>query len=126
LCGACREACPVKIDIPQLLLHLRAEIVEGTSTGTADQKGPVKRKMTERLAFWLYRWTWSSPTLYEWSMRIARVLQRPAMRDGRIGKVSGFVARLAPPLGAWTAWRDARPIASRSFRELWRDRLSDE
>ncbi len=29
LCGACREVCPVKIDIPELLLHLRAEITEG-------------------------------------------------------------------------------------------------
>jgi hypothetical protein len=35
--------------------------------------------------------------------------------------VSGLVARLVPPLGAWTAWRDARPIAPRSFREQWRD-----
>jgi hypothetical protein len=26
-----------------------------------------------------------------------------------------------PPLGAWTAWRDARPIAPLSFRELWRE-----
>src|SRR5207253_6853323 len=44
LCGACREVCPVKIDIPALLLHLRAEIVEGSMSGTADQKGPVKKK----------------------------------------------------------------------------------
>ena len=50
-----------------------------------------------------------------------RMLQRPAVRDGRIGKAGGFIARLAPPLGAWTAWRDARPIAPRSFREQWRD-----
>lgn len=126
LCGACREVCPVKIDIPELLLHLRAEIVEGTSVGTADQKGPVKRKLSERTAFRLYAFTWSHPSLYRLSVRIARLMQRAIMRDGRIGRVSSFVARLAPPLGAWTAWRDMRAVAPRSFREKWRDDLSDK
>ena len=121
LCGACREVCPVKIDIPELLLHLRAEIVQGTTSGTADQKGPVKRKFTEHLAFRLYTFAWSHPALYEWSMRMARLLQRPTVRDGRIGTVTGLLARLVPPLGAWTAWRDAPPIAPRTFREQWRD-----
>ncbi|MEP6635640.1 MAG: LutB/LldF family L-lactate oxidation iron-sulfur protein [Acidobacteriota bacterium] len=125
LCGACREVCPVKIDIPQLLLHLRAEVVEGTASGTA-QKRPLKRKIVERLAFCLYAFAWSRPTLYEWGTKIARVLQRPAVRDGRIGKVSGVVAKVVPPLGAWTAWRDARPIAPRSFREQWREKQMGE
>ncbi|HEX8142426.1 MAG TPA: LutB/LldF family L-lactate oxidation iron-sulfur protein [Pyrinomonadaceae bacterium] len=123
LCGACREVCPVKIDIPGLLLHLRAEIVEGTTGGTADEKGPVKRKVLEHLAFRLYASAWASPRLYEWGTRIARLMQRPVLRDGRIGKVGGLLARLAPPLGAWTAWRDMRAVAPRSFREQWRDGL---
>ena len=121
LCGACREVCPVKIDIPALLLHLRAEIVEGTLGGTADERGPVKRKFVERLAFRLYAFAWSRQRSYEWSARIVRLFQRVAVRQGRIGKVSGLVAKLAPPLGAWTAWRDARPIAPRTFREQWRE-----
>jgi hypothetical protein len=50
-----------------------------------------------------------------------RVLQRPAVRGGRIGRVGGLLAKLAPPLAAWTEWRDAPPIAPRSFREQWRD-----
>ncbi|HEY8186040.1 MAG TPA: LutB/LldF family L-lactate oxidation iron-sulfur protein, partial [Pyrinomonadaceae bacterium] len=86
LCGACREVCPVKIDIPQLLLHLRSEIVEGTASGSAPKR-PVKRNIAERLAFRLYASAWSRPAVYEWGMKIARVLQRPAVRDGRIGKV---------------------------------------
>ena len=48
LCGACREVCPVKIDIPRLLLHLRAEITEATSPELG-QSPPTKRG--ERLAF---------------------------------------------------------------------------
>src|SRR5947209_8222966 len=121
LCGACREVCPVKIDIPELLLHLRAEVAEGTAAGTAAQRGPVKRKAGERLAFKLYALAWSSQRLYEWGTRLARLLQRPAVRDGRIGRVGRLVARLAPPLAAWTEWRDAPPVAPRSFREQWRE-----
>jgi L-lactate dehydrogenase complex protein LldF len=120
LCGACREVCPVKIDIPALLLHLRSEIVEGTLGGTANERGPVKRKFVERLAFRLYAFAWSRQRSYEWSARMVRLFQRVAVRRGRIGKVGGLVSKLAPPLGAWTAWRDARPIAKRTFREQWR------
>jgi hypothetical protein len=74
------------------------------------------------LAFRLYTFAWSHAALYEWGVRIARLLQRPAVRDGRIGKVVGLLAWLVPPLGAWTAWRDAPPIAPRTFREQWRER----
>jgi L-lactate dehydrogenase complex protein LldF len=111
LCGACRDVCPVKIDIPALLLHLRAEIAEGTE----------ERGFAERMVFRLYALVWSRQWLYEWSVRIGRVMQRFIVRDARIGKVGSVVARLVPPLGAWTAWRDARPLAPRSFRDQWKD-----
>jgi L-lactate dehydrogenase complex protein LldF len=117
LCGACREVCPVKIDIPELLLHLRAQIADGTAITT---EAPVKRKALESFAFRLYAFAWSRPWLYELGGRVLRVLQRPAVRDGRIGKVGKLMSKLLPPLGAWTAWRDARPLAPQSFREMWR------
>jgi len=117
LCGACREVCPVKIDIPELLLHLRAQIADGTAITT---EAPMKRKALESFAFRLYAFAWSRPWLYELGGRVLRVLQRPAVRDGRIGKVGKLMSTLLPPLGAWTAWRDARPLASQSFREAWR------
>jgi L-lactate dehydrogenase complex protein LldF len=120
LCGACREVCPVKIDIPELLLHLRAEIKEGTASGTSGEHGPFKRKLIERLAFRLYAFVWSSQWRYELGTKLARLAQRPAVRAGRIGKVGGFLARLAPPLAAWTEWRDAPAVADHSFRDQWR------
>jgi L-lactate dehydrogenase complex protein LldF len=119
LCGACREVCPVKIDIPELLLHLRAQIAEGTAIGPA---GPP-RKALESFAFRMYAFAWSRPSLYELGGRVLRVLQRPAVRGGRIGKVGGLMSKLLPPLGAWTAWRDARPLAPQSFREMWRENV---
>jgi L-lactate dehydrogenase complex protein LldF len=122
LCGACREVCPVKIDIPELLLHLRAEITEGTSNGVAaDEK--VARRRGESLAFRLYGSMWKTPGRYRLFQRIARLTQRFVARDGQIGKVSGLVASAAPPLGAWTAWRDAPAVAPESFRELWKREL---
>jgi len=48
------------------------------------------------------------PRLFEWVMHAVRRL------------------RIMPPLGAWTKWRDLRPLAPQSFREQWRAGLRDE
>jgi len=92
LCGACREVCPVKIDIPRLLLHLRAEIA------------PRKGKLSERLAFKMWAQVMMRPSLYRMSSVLGRIMQR-------------FV----PVAKAWTKGRDLRPIESKSFHELWSD-----
>ena len=122
LCGACREVCPVKIDIPELLLHLRAEITEGTANGVAVEE-KVARRRGESLAFWLYSRMWKTPFRYRFFQKIARRTQRLLARNGQIGAVSGFVVSVAPSLGAWTAGRDAPTVAPESFRELWKREL---
>lgn len=129
LCGACREVCPVKIDIPELLLHLRAEITEGQEGRNQEQAnqeqeagagGRVKRRRMERLAFKLFGAVMARPRLYEWNTRGARLLQRLIVRDGKIGLVRTFLSHVVPPLGAWTSGRDLQPLAESTFRELWR------
>ena len=90
LCGACREVCPVKIDIPQLLLHLRSEIT------------PRKGSIAERLAFKLWARVMMSPALYRMSSIAGRMMQR-----------------VMPLSRAWTKGRDLRPIEARSFRDQW-------
>ena len=119
LCGACREVCPVKIDIPELLLHLRAEIAEGTQETST-------HKFSEKIAFGLYSFAWSRPTLYKLGIKCARLMQNFVAKDGKIGKVSKLLSKLAPPLGAWTAWRDAPTIAPKSFREVWKNDLAEK
>lgn len=137
LCGACREVCPVKIDIPELLLHLRAEITAGGRKqereagaevrGQEQEAGGSFKKHTgERLAFRLFAAVMTRPRLYELSVKVGRLLQRPVVRRGRIGKVGGMFAGLAPPLGAWTTSRDLRPIAEITFREQWRAGLHSD
>jgi len=118
LCGACREVCPVKIDIPRLLLHLRSEITENSSPAVAQ----VKKRTSERAAFKVWRITMTRPWLYKLSARLGRLFQAALIRDGKIGEVKG-IARLATPLAAWTSNRDLRPIERKSFREVWRASL---
>jgi L-lactate dehydrogenase complex protein LldF len=119
LCGACREVCPVKIDIPELLLHLRAEIVDGEAGGIrAESK--VRRKFGERLAFALYSWAWRRPAIYRMGIKASRLFQKGVVNDGKIGKPLGIFSKMASPLTAWTQNRDAPPVAPRSFREIWK------
>jgi L-lactate dehydrogenase complex protein LldF len=94
LCGACREVCPVKIDIPRLLLHLRSEISSTQRSGRAQ----------ERLAFKFWAFAMTRPWVYERAARVGRVFQR----------------WFAWPVRAWTSTRDLRPIERESFREQWR------
>jgi L-lactate dehydrogenase complex protein LldF len=121
LCGACREVCPVKIDIPALLLHLRAEIVDGESDGIAAET-QVKKKLGERAAFAMYSFLWRRPRLYSFGARLSRAFQNTIVKNGKAR--SGF-SGLVPPLGAWTQWRDAPAIAPKTFREIWKEELSE-
>jgi len=91
LCGACYEVCPVKIDIPNVLLHLRAQ----------SEKNAVERAAMRALAR-----VFASPRLYERAQRLARLADRP----GR---------RVPGPLAQWTRTRDLRPVAKETFREWW-------
>jgi L-lactate dehydrogenase complex protein LldF len=122
LCGACREVCPVKIDIPELLLHLRAEIVDGVANGAAAETR-VRKQLTERIAFAAYSYAWRHPWVYRLGIRTARLFQSAFVRQGRIRRVTGTVAKIASPVAAWTNDRDAPPVAPRSFREIWRAEL---
>ena len=117
LCGACREVCPVKIDIPELLLHLRSEVAEG-------EEGE-SRGMVERLSFSAYAAMMSRPRAMEFATGAGRLAQKVLGIGDRLGKQGALTSRLAPPLGAWTAWRDLRPLAPRSFRDQWRDGLQN-
>jgi L-lactate dehydrogenase complex protein LldF len=135
LCGACREVCPVKIDIPELLLHLRAEITEGgrrqearaeVSREGQEAGSSFKKRTGERFAFKLFAAVMTRPRVYELGAKLGRLLQRPMVRRGRVGQVGGMLAQLAPPLSAWTNARDLRPIAESTFREQWRAGLRDD
>src|ERR1700754_1264031 len=85
LCGACREVCPVKIDIPRLLLHLRSEITEKA----APEVTQAKPKTGERLVFKLWQLTMTKPWLYKLSTKMGRLFQGLVVKNGKIGKATG-------------------------------------
>lgn len=107
LCGACYEVCPVKIDIPSLLIHLRGRVVrEVNSGGLPDPEGAAMRAFARIL---------TSPRRYRAAQRAGRVGQWPLARRGMIRKLPG-------PLAGWTAVRDMKPIPKQTFREWWEQR----
>ena len=106
LCGTCREVCPVKINIPRMLLHLRRELVEG-------EKSNKRVSVFEKLMFKGWRLTVANAFVLRLASRLARVAQAPLVRAGR-------VRRLPPPLSAWTRYRTFPSISSSPFRARWR------
>ena len=105
LCGACYDACPVRIDIPSMLVHLRTRVVE-SKRDSSRVAGPEQAVMSAAA------WTMASPG------RWARVL-----RAGRLGRVlgrrRGRITALPPPLSGWTASRDAPLPPTETFRDWW-------
>jgi L-lactate dehydrogenase complex protein LldF len=110
LCGACYEACPVKIDIPTLLVHLRARHVEESGHGPG-VRGRVPS--AEALTMAAAAWVMASPVRYQAGQRAGRL--------GRLLGRGGRIRRLPPPLSAWTAARDAPVPPAQTFREWWRE-----
>ena len=96
LCGACFDACPVAIDIPTMLVHLRSRVTE------------VKGRTPERAAMAAAAWTMRKPGRWTWALRLLR-LGRPFHR----------ARRLPPPLSAWTASRDLPAPPKQTLRDWW-------
>jgi len=97
LCGACRDVCPVRIDLPHLLLKLREQA--------------ARRKLAPlwlRLAMPLYSAVATRPALYRRLGSIAAWLARAVERDGWIRQLPG-------PFAAWSASRDFPAPAAQSF-----------
>ncbi len=105
LCGACADVCPVKIEIPRVLLHLRARASDGTGAGSFQER-------------WLMRilgWVFRSPFLYRLGVRTARGLLARFARDGWVHTLPGYGA-------GWTLGRDLPALPRESFQEWWEGR----
>jgi L-lactate dehydrogenase complex protein LldF len=111
LCGACFDACPVKIDIPSILVHLRGRVVR-----EARVDGPRGKAARERLAMQALARVFASRRRYERAQRLARVGAAPLSRDGVIER------RLPGPMAGWTAVRDLKAPPPQTFRDWWRER----
>jgi L-lactate dehydrogenase complex protein LldF len=101
LCGACYEVCPVKIDIPSVLIHLRGRVVREVH-GARDPEDLAMRTVAK---------VFGGRRRFEAAQRLARRGQGP-------------LSKLPGPLAGWTAMRDLPEVPEQSFREWWRERGS--
>jgi L-lactate dehydrogenase complex protein LldF len=97
LCGACYEVCPVKIDIPSVLIHLRGRVVREHKS----------RLSPEALAMEAIGRVFGSQSRYERAQKLARLGRGP------IGNAL---------LPGWSAMRDLPEVPAQTFREWWRSR----
>lgn len=105
LCGACEEVCPVAIEIPDLLVHLRTRV--------ADQAPALDPK---KAAFRALR-AMMQPQRVAHADRVTGLAARVVSRSGRVAGV--------PVLPSWTTTRDVPDLPDQSFRSWWAARGRD-
>jgi L-lactate dehydrogenase complex protein LldF len=99
LCGACADVCPVRIDIPALLVHEREKVVRAHAS------------RAERMAFALVARAFGSARALSAAQRLGRLAQRPFVRRG-------WFRRFPPgPLRTWGGSRDLPALPAQTFRE---------
>jgi L-lactate dehydrogenase complex protein LldF len=104
LCGACYEVCPVKINIPEILIHLRSKIV-------ASGESPF----SERIGMKAAGFALSDGGRLAFAEKFARFAQWFYERDGKLENLPGILA-------GWTEYRDMPALPKQSFREWWSKR----
>ncbi|WP_030664214.1 lactate utilization protein B [Streptomyces rimosus] len=105
LCGACYDACPVKIDIPEVLVHLRARAVDAARGGSLPTP--------ESLAMKAAALTLATP-------RRLSFAQRAGALGSRLLARRGVLRRLPGPLHRWSDTRDTPAPPRETFRAWWR------
>jgi L-lactate dehydrogenase complex protein LldF len=110
LCGACQVACPVKIQIPEMLVKLREQL----------HHEPEQQSRFEALSYRLWAWTLKRPWLYRLSTWLA------TRTIGRWKRGRPWIRRLPGQLGGWTQRRDFPAPAAERFRDWWNKEGRDE
>jgi L-lactate dehydrogenase complex protein LldF len=109
LCGACYEVCPVKINIPEVLIHLRNKVVK--------QNGALT---PEALAMRGMGMIFRSEARFRAAQRFGRMAEMPLVRKD--GRGEGWIGWLPGLLGGWTQVRDLQEMPKETFRTWWEKR----
>lgn len=114
LCGACYEVCPVKINIPEVLIHLRNKVVKQNTAGIAglfDVEAGAMRAMAM---------IFKSERRFRAAQRLGRMAEAPLVRKD--GRGVGWIGWLPGMLGGWTQVRDLQEMPKETFRDWWERR----
>jgi L-lactate dehydrogenase complex protein LldF len=110
LCGACYEVCPVKINIPEILIDLRAQVTDQERRKGSRLLDPMYMGM--RVANVLFSRAW----LFHAAQWLGRIGLKPFTRgDGWIHSLPGIGAK-------WTQTRDLRGLPKQTFHAWWKQR----
>ena len=113
LCGACYEVCPVKINFPEVLVHLRAKDVESKHAVRefeGNKKAPFSQMDGMMLGAKKLFTSGKMMSVAERGLPMSRLI---AGRKHKITAVPGIV-------GGWTAYRDIPEPPKESFRNWWK------
>jgi L-lactate dehydrogenase complex protein LldF len=113
LCGRCFEVCPVRIDIPEVLVHLRAKVVDAHRDGRPSAQDLVMRATS--LLFTRPGGLAAAIKAEGFANRVVGALGRRTLPGGRLA-----VGHLPGPGAAWTDARDLPAPPRDSFRAWWK------
>ena len=117
LCGACYEVCPVKINIPEVLVHLRNKVVKRETAGLGVLTHP------EAWAMHAVGVIFRSERRFRAAQRLGRIAERPL--ESNDGSGERWVGWLPGMLGGWTKVRNLKAMPAQSFREWFENREKD-
>jgi L-lactate dehydrogenase complex protein LldF len=117
LCGACYEVCPVKINIPEVLIHLRNKVVKQQSSGFNILANP------EVMALKAVAQVFRSESVFRAAQKLGRLAELPLSRKDSNGV--GWIDWMPGILGGWTQVRDLRVMPKQTFREWFEQRSKD-
>lgn len=108
LCGACKDICPVNIDLPRMLLELRWKLADGDAAWQVQRENHL-----EKAVYQLWSHLLRNRRLYDFALRTVKHLQKV------LPKKNGMIAWLPPPLKGWTDRRHMKPLAKTTFSKKW-------
>jgi L-lactate dehydrogenase complex protein LldF len=112
LCGACYDVCPVAIDIPEILVHLRSQVVDAHRGGL-----PHGQDLAMKGAAWTFGDASRLGLVERAAGVVGRAVQRTARRRSPGGRA--VLGRLPWPASRWTDARDAPAPPAEGFRQWW-------
>ena len=112
LCGACKDACPVDIDLPRMLIELRTMLATGDDHWNVRCHAPG-----ERYGYRLWEKAIGNRLLYQTGLQLAGMIQGVLPPS--------LFQRLPTPIAGWARSRELPRVASSSFMDRWRRGLVD-
>ena len=111
LCGACKKACPVDIDLPRMLLALRAKAAYGDHQWAVTRVNP-----REKFLFEIFSILIRNRKLYDLAMKAGVFFQK------WIPRTKGMISHIPFVFKGWAQSRDIKPLARTNFLTLWKNR----